>query len=238
MYLDQHFTVRNEKYKSLNELAFNLYKNEFFITLKGSLYKALSYYFKEIENRDNKENITKIKNIFKLMNDFDNISKPKIVRENNKIFWENDYNDYNDNKDNNIKEKHHFFDDWYDNYFIKDLDSSFEIKEKKTKNIPISEYIIEILSFKYQPHLLKKYFEDYYFTKILNKFNEIFINKNADKMSDYFYHMSRIELKQFYELNKQYKTCLHLIYYCMQHSIEKNGLKIFENKGIIIDKKM
>jgi hypothetical protein len=130
MYLDQHFTVRNKKYKSLNELAFNLYKNEFFITLKGSLYKALSYYFKEIENRDNKENITKIKNIFKLMNDFDNISKPKIVRENNKIFWENDYNDYNDNKDNNIKEKHHFFDDWYDNYFIKDLDSSFEIKEK------------------------------------------------------------------------------------------------------------
>jgi hypothetical protein len=226
-YLDKFYLKSREKL-SLDELSFNLYKKEFFIPLKENLYEALTHYFKEIENLDNDENVAKIKNIFKLMDSFDNISNPKIVKENIEIFWEN--NTQHHNYSGFINKNDHFCDNWY-NSFIKDINSLFEIKEKEINNLPISEYIIELLKFKSK---LKKYFEAYYFDKIFD-FNQNFINKNIDKISDYFDKMNRMELKQFYELNKKYKACLYLIYYSMKHSIEKSGIKSLENKGIKID---
>ena len=44
--------------------------------------------------------------------------------------------------------------------------------------------------------------------------------------------MNREQLKKFYEKNKTSKMCLHLICQVLIYSIEKTGLKIFENKGI------
>ena len=49
--------------------------------------------------------------------------------------------------------------------------------------------------------------------------------------------MNREQLKQFYIKNKTSKVCLHLICHILIYSIEKSGLKIFENKGIKLDEK-
>ena len=231
MYLDRFYTRAKNK-SSLNKVSFDLYINEFIIPLKDNLYGALSYYFKELENLDNDENVIKIKKIFKIINNIDNIKKPKIVKKDNEIFWENE----SDN-DQYVEEKYNFFDYWLNNYLFKDINSIYENKIKEIENLPISEYIEAILNIKYQPHLLKKYFENYYIGKIMNLFNSNFIYKNIGKMSDYFYDMNRAELKNFYELNKKHKACLYLIYKSMIYSIEKKGLKILENKGIKIDEK-
>ena len=228
MYLDRFYTRAKNK-KSLNKVSFDLYINEFIIPLKDNLYSVLSNYFKELENLDNEENEKKIKKIFKIMN-FDNIKNPKIVKKDNEIFWEND-----SGNGQHVEENYQFFDDWYNNYLSKDINSLFESKVKELENLPISEYIEAILNIKYQPHLLKKYFKNYYIGKIMNLFNSNFIYKNIGKISDYFCDMNRAELKNFYELNKKHKTCLYLIYNSIKYSIEKKGLKIFENKGIKID---
>ncbi len=230
MYLDRFYT-RTKNKNSLSKVSFDLYINEFIIPLKDNLYSVLSNYFKELENLDNEENEKKIKKIFKIMN-FDNIKNPKIVKKDNKIFWESE----SDN-DQYVEENYQFFDDWYNNYLSKVINSLYESKVKELENLPISEYIEAILNIKYQPHLLKKYFENYYISKITNIFNSNFIYKNIGKISDYFCDMNRAELKNFYELNKKHKTCLYLIYNSMKYSIEKKGLKIFENKGIKIDEK-
>ena len=158
------------------------------------------------------------------------IKNPKIVKKDNEIFWENE-------SDNGqyVEENYKCFDYWFNNYLSKDINSLYENKVKEIENLPISEYIEAILNIKYQPHLLKKYFKNYYISKIINIFNSNFIDKNIDKISDYFCDMNRAELKNFYELNKKHKTCLYLIYKSMIYSIEKEGLKIFENKGIKIN---
>jgi hypothetical protein len=165
------------------------------------------------------------------MTSFDNMPNPIIKKvENNEILWENENNSdiINDDKD----EKINFFDDWYNNYFIKDI----KLFEKEKKNLSISEFINNILNNQfYLLNKLKKYFEEYHLRKISEKFNEIVIINNIEKISDYFYDMNRTELKKFYEENKKYKNCLYLIYQSMKHSIDKKGLKILENKGIVID---
>ena len=201
MYLDRFYTRAKNK-SSLNKVSFDLYINEFIIPLKDNLYGALSYYFKELENLDNDENVIKIKKIFKIINNIDNIKKPKIVKKDNEIFWENE----SDN-DQYVEEKYNFFDYWLNNYLFKDINSIYENKIKEIENLPISEYIEAILNIKYQPHLLKKYFEDYYVGKIIKIFNLKFIDKSIYKISDYFCDMNRVELKNFYELNKKHKTC-------------------------------
>ena len=230
-YLDRFYTTAKHKL-SLNKLSFELFKNEFFIPIKDNLYNVLSNYFIELEKLDNDENAIKIKKIFNIMNSFDNIYKPKIVKKNNEIFFENE--GYNDNY---VDEKYKFFDNWFNNYFSEDLNSLFENKIKEIENLPISEYIIEILNMNYPPHIMKKYFEGYYISKIINIFITVFIDKYIDKISNYFCNMNRVELKNFYELNKKHKLCLYLIYHSMKYSIEKKGLKTLENKGAKIEVK-
>ena len=66
-------------------------------------------------------------------------------------------------------------------------------------------------------------------------FNKNIITNNNEKIEEYLLNMNREQFKNFYEKYKTSKVCLHLIYHILNYSIEKKGLKIFENKGIKLD---
>ena len=69
-----------------------LYINEFFIPIKDKLFMSLSDFFKEINSKDIKKNIQDIKNVIQTMKELDELYKPKIVKKNNKYFWESENN--------------------------------------------------------------------------------------------------------------------------------------------------
>ena len=232
-YLDRFYTKSKSKV-SLNKRAFDLYKDKFFIPLKEVIFHELTNYFKEIDKMDNEENVKKIKKIFKLMFFIDNIFNPKIVKKNNEIIWENEATEFHDN--NNIISTDNFG-DWFNVYFLPCVNSHVESKIKEIRNLPINEYISFIINFKYQPIILKKYFDTTYYNKILYIFHENFIKGNKDKIEEYFFNLNRNDLKKFYEENKTSKGCLQLIFHSFIFSFEKKGLKAFEIKGIKINEK-
>ena len=71
-----------------------------------------------------------------------------------------------------------------------------------------------------------------FINKISLAFNESFIKNNKEKIENYFFNLDKNGFKQFYEINKNSKSCLNFICTFLLYSIESNGLKIFENKGI------
>ena len=191
---------------------------------------ALTDFFKEINIKDSEQNQQDIKKVIQTMNEIDELYKPILVNKNNGVIWESENN-------NKPSKQYKFFDEWFNNCFLKDINSLFENKIKEIQNLPISEYITEIVNIKYQPYLMQKYFDKEYFDIILYVFIKNLLTKNKEKIEDYFINMNREQLKNFYEKNKTSKICLYLINQIFVYSIGKKGLKIFENKGIKIDEK-
>ena len=156
--------------------------------------------------------------------------EPKIAKINNEIIWKNE------NKHLNIQEnKDNTFDNWFNNYFIKLIEPTIQNEIKELQNLPISEYISSFFKLKWKPYYLKKYFNDEYYDKIINYFNDIFIKNKIEEIEKYFFDMDKKQLKQFYQENKEYENCLNLILDSLIISVKKNGIKIFENKGIKIE---
>ena len=191
-YLDRFFTNGKSK-NTLNQKSFYLYKNNFFMPLKKDISNALTSYFKEIDKIDNEENERKIRKIFQFMNT-DRIFNPTIVKKNKEIKWENEESE---NPPKNINITVDSFDDWFHVHFLPDINSLFESKVKEVKNLPIKEYISSILNFKYQPIILKNYFDNNYYNKILFIFNENFIKGNKDKIEEFFFNLNRNDLKKY-----------------------------------------
>ena len=229
IYLER-FYIKTNKLPSLFEKSYNLYINEFIILIKDNLFMALTDFFKEINIKDSEQNQQDIKKVIQTMNEIDELYKPILVNKNNEIIWESENN-------NKPSKQYKFFDEWFNNCFLKDMNSLFENKIKEIQNLPISEYITEIVNIKYQPYLMQKYFDKEYFDIILYVFIKNLLTKNKEKIEDYFINMNREQLKNFYEKNKTSKICLYLINQIFVYSIGKKGLKIFENKGIKIDEK-
>ena len=152
MYLDRFYT-KSKSILSLNEKAFNAYINEFFIPLKDNLSTALTNFFLEINDKDSDQNGQQIKKVIKAMKELDELSKPKLVKKNDEIIWENE------NNNNGPSQKYELFDHWFNDHFIKDFNSFIEKILKEIQNVSITDYINEILNFKYHPHILKKYFD-------------------------------------------------------------------------------
>ena len=230
VYLDRFYTKRRN-IPSLNENAYILYINEFFIPIKDKLFMSLSDFFKEINIKESEQNIQDIKNVIQTMKELDELYKPKLVRKINKYFWESE----NDNKKPQIQ--YNFFDDWFNNYLLKDINILIEKEKKEIENLPISEYIMESLNMKYQPYILQKYFDNKYYNKISNIIFKNIIENKKEEIEEYFLNMNREQLKNFYEKNKTSKFCLYLISQFFIFSIEQKGIKMFENKGIKIDEK-
>ena len=223
-YLERFYTKAKNKIP-LNKKSFDLFKSSFFTPLQKDIFNALTELFKEIYEKDNEENSIKIKKCFKLISDIDNISEPIIVKENNEILWKNE-NDSILNNNNGI------FDDWFNNYFIKEINLFFEIKLKDIQNLSIEEYIKLILPFDNQLIVFQKYFDSFYFNKISIIFNDALIKNKKAELENYFINLNKIELKKFYDSNKSSKSCLNFIGKIFLYSIEKNNLKIFENKDL------
>jgi len=220
IYLDRfHLIART--LGSLNIKSFNMFKNNFLIPCKDNLFKSLMNYLKDNHNG---EKSNEIKNIFKLMN-VETFSNPKIIKINNEITWENEGKNLQQNENG-------MFDNWFNNYFLKDISSYYNKKSIEFKNLSITELISSILNVKFQPNSLKNYFDEVYYNKISLAFNESLIKNNKEIIENYFFNLDKNGFKQFYEINKNYKSCLNLICTFLIYSIESNGLKIFENKGI------
>ena len=225
LYLD-HFIFFDTNRTTIIKISFSLYKDTFFKPLKNHIFHALTNYFKEIDKIDNEENVTKINKIFKLMLYNDKISNPKIVKtSNNEFIWENE----------EIESINHIptdtFSEWFNYYFLPDIKNTLVI----AKDLQINEYIPFIFHFEYP--ILQKYFDPFYYNKILSVFIEIFIKENEDKIEEYFFNLNRNELKKVYEENKTSKRCVQLIYHSFISSFKKKGKKTFENKGVKINKK-
>ena len=227
MYLDRFYVKARNKI-SLDQKSFNFLTDEFFIPLKDILFKTLTNYFKEIDNKSNtEEDIKNIKKIFNLMNCID-ITKPKIVRKNKEIKW------VNENGEIYFEAKSKTFNDWFD-IFLKDFNCFISIKKKEIKDLSISDYISSILNFKYQPLILQKYFDTKSYLKIVEIYQKNIIKIKIENLEIYFFNLNREELKNFYQLNKNSKSCILLICESFIYSVGKRDMKMFENKGIKID---
>ena len=223
IYLDRYY-VKLQNLSPINTKSFEIFKNNFLIPCKDDLFKALINNFLDNNNLENEENSSKIKKILNLMN-ADKFSNPKIIKINNEIIWENEGNNF-------IENENGIFDYWFNNYVLKEISLYYYKKSIEFKNLPIPELISSILNVKYQPNSLKNYFDGVYYNKISLAFNENFIKNNKEKIENYFLNLDKNGFKQFYEINKNSKSCLNLICNIIIYSIENNCFKIFENKGI------
>ena len=204
--------------------SLKIFKNKFLVPCKDNLFKALINYLLHNNNLENEEISRKIKKIFNLMK-IEVISKPKISKRNNEIIWENEGSNLSENENK-------IFDDWFNNYFLKDISSYYKNKSTEFVNLAISELISSILNVKDHLNSLKNYFDEIYYNKISLIFDENFIKNNKEKIENYFFNLDKNGFKQFYEKNKNSKSCLNFIFTFLIYSIQSNDLKIFENKGI------
>ena len=229
MYLDRFYTPGKILIR-LVQKSFKIFKNEFFLPLKGNLFKALTNYFIEINNKDDtEENIKNIKKIFNLMNYID-ISNPKIIKKNNEMEWINE-----NREETSFEEKSKTFNEWFNNNFLKEYNFIISNKMKEIKDLPISEYIPSILNLKFQPIILKKYFDSTIYNIIYDIYHKNLIKNNIENMENYFFNLNKEKLKNFYQLNKNSKSCILLICESFIYSVGKRDMKMFENKGIKID---
>ena len=56
------------------------------------------------------------------------------------------------------------------------------MKFKEIQNLSITEYILSIITFNYQPIIFKNYFSSSYYDKITNLFNETFIKNKKEEI--------------------------------------------------------
>ena len=235
-YLDRFYT--NQKVKqSLSQNSINLYKTYFFNNLEADIYKEVNKLIKEDRNC-NIESRPKIKIILKILFDID-LPNPKIVKENNKIFWSDD-SKIGDRNETPYEDK------WYEEYF-----KSETIKFAKDKgnsdihNMSAPEYILSQL--KYIDEELERQTE-YINPKYHSKINDInykyLIGENANELSKmdtgipYMFTTKRNEeLKKTFQLFKLYPQSLNVITEAFQPYIKKRGNDINDNKEVSKDPK-
>ena len=142
--------------------SFNIFANKFLVPCKDDLFKALINYLLNKNNLENEDISKEIKKIFNLMN----INNPKIIKINNEIIWENERN--------NLSEKENeMFDNWFNNYFLKEISSYYKNKSTEFENLSIPELFSSILNAKDHLDSLKNYFDAAYFNRISIIFEEL-----------------------------------------------------------------
>ena len=174
-YLNKAFIYLGRSYipikskDSLIEQTFKIFKNKFLVPVQDNLFRVLINYLLNNNNLENEENSSKIKEIFNLMN-ISEISEPKIIKINNEIIWENDGNKLSETENK-------IFDNWFNNYFLKEISSYYHKKSIEFENLSLTELISSILNVKDHLNSLKNYFDRDYYNKISLIFDENFIKK-------------------------------------------------------------
>jgi len=216
-YLEKNY-IRIYSLYSLNKNSFNLFKSHFLIPCQNILSKSLIYYFFENNNIDKAHISLKIKKILDLIKTIDKISIPKIVKRNTEFEWENE-------RDNQSEDNDKIFDNWFNTYFLKDIDLYYKKKSKEFKELPIKKIIQSILNIKYDPIIFKDYFDEGYYNKILFIFNENFMNNDINTGMMNGEKLVWVDRNANNNENKKYKILLRYM-----------GFKLYifeyENEGI------
>ena len=132
-YLERFYTHSQNK-DPLIEKSFKIFKNRFLVLCQENLFKALiNYLLYNNNNLENEEIYRKVKKIFNLMN-LDENSKLNIIKINNEIIWKNEVSNLSENGNK-------IFDNWFNNYFLKDISSYYKNKSKIFENLIIPELI-------------------------------------------------------------------------------------------------
>ena len=235
-YLDRFYTKAKVK-STLAKCALNLYKNKFFENLKEKIFTEVNKLIKE-DRRGNRDYRPKIKNVMKILRYLD-FQNPKIVKENNRIFWTDDLT-------NNEKPETEIQNLWYDNYFEGDTAKFASDKGKNDiQTMSAPEYVLSQLKYLDEEYEREREFihEKYY--ERINKINyEHLIGthmKEIASMDTGIKNMletkNDIQLTNLYKLFKLYPASLNEITEEFQPYIKNRGNVIYENKELSKDPK-
>ena len=235
-YLDRFYTKAKVK-STLAKCALNLYKNKFFENLKEKIFTEVNKLIKE-DRRGNRDYRPKIKNVMKILRYLD-FQNPKIVKENNRIFWTDDLT-------NNEKPETEIQNIWYDNYFEGDTAKFASDKGKNDiQTMSAPEYVLSQLKYLDEEYEREREFihEKYY--ERINKINyEHLIGthmKEIASMDTGIKNMletkNDIQLTNLYKLFKLYPASLNEITEEFQPYIKNRGNVIYENKELSKDPK-
>ena len=201
----------------MNKNAFELYKNHYFVPLEN---KFISFFYNIIEKAENlkiddkdDENIIKYINI---LSSFD-IPNPKLQKINKYQYIWIDVEGKKVNREN------------YNNFLLKILlffaDNIFD----ELKNLTIPEYLSNYLEIYIRKNIyFKKYFylyNNYYF--LAENAYEYFIEKNIDKIEEYFFTCDKKAIIKFYQSNEFYYIETLIKEYFL-YSFKKRGEKAFD----------
>ena len=235
-YLDRFYTKAKVK-STLAKCALNLYKNKFNENLKEKIFTEVNKLIKE-DRRGNRDYRPKIKNVMKILRYLD-FQNPKIVKENNRIFWTDDLT-------NNEKPETEIQNLWYDNYFEGDTAKFASDKGKNDiQTMSAPEYVLSQLKYLDEEYEREREFihEKYY--ERINKINyEHLIGthmKEIASMDTGIKNMletkNDIQLTNLYKLFKLYPASLNEITEEFQPYIKNRGNVIYENKELSKDPK-
>ena len=237
IYLDRFYT-KQSKNSTLGKSAINLYKSGFFVNYQENIHLEVNKLIKE-DRKCNPEVRPKIKIILKIINDLDLIS-PKIVKENNKIYW------VEDNKVEEEKNEHTFVKNWYKNTFEKETTKFAQHKAKADiQNMSAQEYIESQLKYiEEEKQRQNEYINPIFHNEINNINYKYLVGEKAAELGKmdtgipYMFNNKRTEeLKKAYKLISLYPSCLNVIITSFQPYIKKRGEEINENKEISRDPK-
>ena len=235
-YLDRFYTKAKVK-STLAKCALNLYKNKFFENLKEKIFTEVNKLIKE-DRRGNRDYRPKIKNVMKILRYLD-FQNPKIVKENNRIFWTDDLT-------NNEKPETEIQNLWYDNYFEGDTAKFASDKGKNDiQTMSAPEYVLSQLKYLDEEYEREKEFIHEKYHERINKLNyEHLIGthmKEIASMDTGIKNMletkNDIQLTNLYKLFKLYPASLNEITEEFQPYIKNRGNVIYENKELSKDPK-
>ena len=233
-YLDRFYTKAKVK-STLAKGALNLYKIHFFDNLKEKIFIEVNKLIKE-DRRGNWEYRPKIKNVMKILKFLD-FQNPKIIKENNRIFWTEESNDKPETEIQNL---------WYDNYFEGDTVKFASDKGKNDiQTMSAPEYVLSQLKYLDEEYEREKEFIHEKYHDRINKLNyEHLIGthmKEIASMDTGIKNMletkNDIQLTNLYKLFKLYPESLTEITEEFQPYIKNRGNVIYENKELSKDPK-
>jgi hypothetical protein len=233
-YLDRFYTKAKVK-STLAKGALNLYKIHFFDNLKEKIFIEVNKLIKE-DRRGNWEYRPKIKNVMKILKFLD-FQNPKIIKENNRIFWIEESNDKPETEIQNL---------WYDNYFEGDTVKFASDKGKNDiQTMSAPEYVLSQLKYLDEEYEREKEFIHEKYHERINKLNyEHLIGthmKEIASMDTGIKNMletkNDIQLTNLYKLFKLYPASLKEITEEFQPYIKNRGNVIYENKELSKDPK-
>jgi len=233
-YLDRFYTKAKVK-STLAKGALNLYKIHFFDNLKEKIFIEVNKLIKE-DRRGNWEYRPKIKNVMKILKFLD-FQNPKIIKENNRIFWTEESNDKPETEIQNL---------WYDNYFEGDTVKFASDKGKNDiQTMSAPEYVLSQLKYLDEEYEREKEFIHEKYHERINKLNyEHLIGthmKEIASMDTGIKNMletkNDIQLTNLYKLFKLYPASLTEITEEFQPYIKNRGNVIYENKELSKDPK-